>query len=331
MDAEKRISNLEYDINLIRREGAKISDDTRKAIIHDVTEKSKEGRYKALTIGIAIMTMIVLVITYIGIKSIERSTSEYIATSEFKKKIRAELTQDRNESILALGKANELLHKLEVEKKNLSEKVATLSSMIDSKQLSLERVSNVIIKFNMNNHDLSSIIDPGMLQAIKSSNTFAFVKSFGISEISVLKLLASETENFNFHQITKSTVSENVKQIQERYGLTVDGSLGPCTSFVIGALLLDNYELETRSELKTSLYASDMWLTKSFQTCSAMDKQQILRYLDFNDLPLHKQLNSFITVIGMKREGMVNNLIEGIPNPTAYRALEYIGYESPKS
>ncbi len=329
MDVDKKISYLEDEIIAIKREGTRVSDDTRKAIIHDVAEKSKEGRYKVLTVGFTAMMVFVSLIAYVGFGAIENSTAEYVGKSEIKKQILNELSEERVASDKVLNEVKVLTHQLQMERKKLIELVSELLVEVENKQRSLERVSNVIAKLGIANKDIESIIEPELLDVLRKSNAFVFLKSFGISEISVIKLLANETENFNFHNITKATLSDNVKQIQERYELTVDGNLGPCTSLVIGALLFEHYEMETRSELKNSSYGSEKWLSNSFQTCSQKDKSQIQRYLDFSDLPLHVQLNTFVTATGMKRESLMTNLIKHMPTPNAYEALNYIGYEQP--
>jgi hypothetical protein len=329
MDMENRIKNFENEVAIIKREGARISDDTRKAIIHDISEKSKNSRYKALTIGVAFITVIVYLITYIGFTSVKSSFGEYIVKSEVKKQIISEISKEREESTQILNDAKLLVSQLKLEKNNLNQQIAELLAKVNIEQQRLVKVSNLIAKLNVANKDIESIIDPALLKVIQQSNLFIFIKSFGISDLSVIKFLASETEGFNFNDITKETISDNVRQIQERYRLTVDGNLGPCSSLVVGSLILENHELETRNELGNSSYSSDKWLTNSFQTCSKKDKTQLQRYLDFSDLPLHSQLNTFITSTGMQRSILISNLTKNMPTPNAYKALDYIGYQQP--
>ncbi|QIR05280.1 hypothetical protein [Salinivibrio costicola] len=125
----------------------------------------------------------------------------------------------------------------------------------------------------------------------------------------------------------KKSLSESIKQIQQRYDLTIDGKLGPCTSLVIGGLLLERFEMETRTELEGSKYKSESWLVDSFQACSQYDKNQIQRYLDFPDLPLHSELNAFIFAAEINRNNLLKSSTNSQPNSNAYKALSKIGYE----
>jgi hypothetical protein len=327
MDIERKLLSLEDELTSLKKEGSKISDDTRKALIFDITEKSKNSRYKALTIGVGIMAVILSLVATIGFQAVQNETAEYIAGSELKKQVLSELSREKLESEKNLVEAKLIVEQLRAEENKLKERIVKLLSKVDEKQKSLERVSNVIAKLGVANRDIAEIIEPEMLNAINDSNIFIFFNSFGISNVSVIKLLATETEGFNFHNITQDSIRENVKQIQERYELSVDGNLGPCTSLVIGSLLLDNYEVETRKELELSSFSSQKWLANSYQTCSQRDKSQIQRYVDYPDLPMHIQLNNFITATGIPRKDFLNNLTKNMPEPIAYKALSYIGYE----
>ncbi|PSV50050.1 hypothetical protein [Photobacterium indicum] len=327
MDFERKLSSLEEELASLKKEGTKISDDTRKALIFDIVEKSKNSRYKALTIGVGIMAVILSLVATIGFQSVQNKTAEYIVGSELKKQVLSELSREKLESEKNLIEARLIVEQLRTEENKLENRIEKLLSKVDAKQKSLERVSNVIAKLGVANRDIATIIEPEMLNAINDSNIFIFFNSFGISNVSVIKLLATETEGFNFHNITKNSIRDNVKQIQERYELSVDGNLGPCTSLVIGSLLLDNYEVETRKELEMSSFNSEKWLTNSYQTCSQRDKSQIQRYVDYPDLPMHIQLNNFITATGIPRKDFLKNLTKNMPEPIAYKALSYIGYE----
>ena len=327
MSIERKIEYLEDEILHLKREGTKISDDTRKAIILDVKEKVQEGKHKSLTLSIGVTAAILSLLGYIGFESVKNEAAQYVVNSEIKQQLLKELSAQKEETDKTLADAKLLLAQIAQEKVNLKNDLSQLMLTIDDKQKSLERVSNVIAKLGVTNKDISSIVSDDFIQVIRDAGVFTFLSSFGVSELSALKLLATETENFNFHKIDKNTIGNSVKQIQERYGLPVDGNMGPCTSLVIGSLLLSNYEVETRKELESSSYESSSWLVKSFQTCAASDKSHLLRLIEYPELPLHVQLNQFITASKIRRDDLLDSLHTSSPLPSAYRALDSIGYE----
>ncbi|PML77189.1 hypothetical protein [Enterovibrio norvegicus] len=327
MDIERKIEFLRDELQSLKKEGTKISEDTRKALIHDISERSRESRFKSLGLAVTFMTVIVSLIAYIGFESVKESAAESIVNSELKVFVLNELSKERKTSNLALNDAKNVIKELQVKEHALTERINKLIGKIEKKEKSLVRVTNVIAKLGINNKDIASIIDPSLLYTLNNYNIFNFTKSFGLSEISVIKLLASETEDFNFHEITKQSINASIQQIQLRYDLVIDGQLGPCTSLVIGGLLLERFEMETRNELEGSKYKSDSWLADSFQACSQNDKNQIQRYLDFPDLPLHSELNSFILAAEINRSELMKSLTNTLPNSSSYKALSEIGYE----
>lgn len=329
MPLETKIKFLQDEISSMKSYGICISDDSRKAIIHDVYERSRETRWKAIGLAIGGITLVISLIAYIGFESVEKRTAEYIASSELKQEIIKELAIEREKSGELLTKANLALDSLQSKEAMLTLKINKLLEEISIKEDSLVRVTNLIAKLGISNKDVKSAIDPEDLYLLNVAKIFNFLNSFGLSELSAIKLIASETENFNFHKITAESLQINIQEIQQRYDLTSDGQLGPCTSLVIGALLLENYEMETRKELEESMYKNNAWLANSFQACSSHDKNQIQRYLDFPDLPLHTELNSFISAMQLDRKELLSNLSNSMPNASAYKALDAIDYEFP--
>lgn len=329
MPLETKIKFLQDEISSIKSTGICISDDSRKAIIHDVCERNRETRWKAIGLAIGGLTLVISLIAYIGFESVEKRTAEYVASSKLKQEIVRELAIERAKSEALIKKANLVLDSLQSREAMLTLRVNKLLEEISIKEDSLVRVTNLIAKLGINNKDVKSAINPEDLYFLNLDKTFNFLNSFGLSELSAIKLIASETENFNFHKVTKESLQFNIQEIQQRYELTSDGQLGPCTSLVIGALLLENYEMETRKELEKSMYKNNAWLANSFQTCSQHDKNQIQRYLDFPDLPLHTELNAFISAMQLDRKELLSNLSHSMPNASAYKALNAIDYEPP--
>tara|TARA_Y100000588_G_C14252638_1_gene924122 strand:- start:1705 stop:2694 length:990 start_codon:yes stop_codon:yes gene_type:complete len=326
MPLETKLKFLQEEIASIKSSGVCISDDSRKAIIHDVDERNRETRWKAIGLAIGCLTAVISLIAYIGFESVEKRTAEYVASSELKERIVKELSIEREKSQELVDRANAAIASLEVQEAILTEKVNKLLNQIAVKEDSLVRVTNLIAKLGISNKDVRSAISTEDLYLLNVSKMFNFLNSFGLSELSAIKLLASETENFNFHRITTESLQTSIKQIQQRYELTSDGQLGPCTSLVVGALLLEHYEMETRQELEKSMYKDNSWLANSFQTCSSHDKSQIQRYLDYPDLPLHTELNSFISAMHLDRNKLLSN---SLPNASAYKALSMIDYVQP--
>ncbi|EJB8504588.1 hypothetical protein MW364_002766 [Vibrio parahaemolyticus] len=327
MNLERKIERLEEDISLLRKEGTKVSEDTRKALILDIQEKAQEGSYKSQTVFVGLAVAILSLVGYIGFESVKSEAAEYVIKSELKKQVDDDFKVYKDESEKLLSNAQQVLEDIREEKRTLEVQLASLAKAIEEKEASLQRISNVIAKYGVTNKDVSLIVPDAMVNVIESSGMFSFLKSFGVSEYSVLKILATESEEFNFHKIDRESIESSVMQIQERYSLVSDGQLGPCSSLVIGSLLLQNYEIETREELEQSSYETTDWLIKSFQTCSAKDKAILARTLEYPELPMHSQLNRFVTAAHIKRDDLMESLRVSSPLPEAYKALDWIGYE----
>ena len=327
MNLEKKVEYLEEEISFLRREGTKVSEDTRKALILDVKEKAQEGSYKSLTLSVGLSVAILSLVGYIGFESVKSEAAEYVVTSELKKQVVSNFNNYKDESEKILNSAKEVLDEIKKEKRELQTQLVSLSKEIEEKEKSLIKIANVIAKYGVTNKDVSLIVPASMIGVIENSGIFSFLKSFGITEISVLKLLATESEEFKFHDIDRDSIERSVMQIQDRYSLTTDGRLGPCSSIVVGALLLENYEIETRAELKNSSYEATDWLIKSFQACSAQDKELLSRTLEYPELPLHSRVNHFITAAHLNRVELLESLHVSSPLPAAYKALDIIGYE----
>ncbi len=328
MTLERKLERLEEDISLLRKEGTKVSEDTRKALILDIKEKAQEGSYKSLSLFVGLAVAILSLVGYIGFESVKSEAAEYVVKSELKKQISDDFTNDKRESEKILASARKVLEDIQEEKRTLEVQLASLARAIEEKESNLQKISNVIAKYGVTNKDVSLIVPEQMIDVIDNSGLFSFLKSFGFTEYSVLKLLATETEDFNFHKIERDSIERSVTQIQERYSLSVDGQLGPCSSLVTGALLLEIYEIETRKELQRSSYDTTDWLIKSFQTCSSQDKDLLARTLEYPELPLHSQLNRFISAAHIPRKELLDSLRVSSPLPEAYKALDWIGYDS---
>ncbi|PKF76722.1 hypothetical protein CW749_25960 [Vibrio sp. vnigr-6D03] len=328
MTLERKIERLEEDVSLLRKEGTKVSEDTRKALILDIKEKTQDGSYKSLSLFVGLAVAILSLVGYIGFESVKSEAAEYVVKSELKKQISNEFETNKDESEKILASARKVLEDIKEEKRTLEAKLASLVKAIDEKESNLQKISNVIAKYGVMNKDISLIVPEQIINVIDNSGLFSFLKSFGITEYSVLKLLATETEDFNFHKIDRNSIEHSVTQIQERYSLSVDGQLGPCSSLVTGALLLEIYEMETRKELQRSSYGTTDWLIKSFQTCTNEDKDYIARALEYPELPLHGQLNRFISAARIPRKDLLESLRVSSPLPEAYKALDWIGYDS---
>ena len=328
MSLERKIERLEEDVSLLRKEGTKVSEDTRKALILDIKEKTQEGSYKSLSLFVGLAVAILSLVGYIGFESVKSEAAEYVVKSELKKQISDDFTSSKAESEKILVSARKVLEEIQEEKRTLEIQLASLAKAVEEKELNLQKISNVIAKYGVTNKDVSLRVPENMINVIDNSGLFSFLKSFGITEYSVLKILATETEEFNFHKIDRDSIKRSVAQIQERYSLSVDGQLGPCSSLVTGALLLEIYEIETRKELQRSSYDTTDWLIKSFQTCSREDKDFLARTLEYPELPLHSQLNRFISVAHIPRKELLESLRVSSPFPEAYKALDWIGYDS---
>lgn len=59
MPLETKIKFLQDEISSIKSSGICISDDSRKAIIHDVCERNRETRWKAIGLAIGGLTLVI--------------------------------------------------------------------------------------------------------------------------------------------------------------------------------------------------------------------------------------------------------------------------------
>ncbi|QIR05279.1 hypothetical protein [Salinivibrio costicola] len=199
----KKFEFLRDELLTLKNEGTKVSEDTRKALIHDISEKSREGRLKSLGLAVTVMAVIVSLVAYIGFESVKKATAEYIIDSELKSSIVKDLSKERKTSELALNNAQAIIDNLHAKENELTERINQLMDEVEAKEQSLVRVTNVIAKLSISNKDVSSVIEPNLLHVLNNYSLFNFTSSFGLSEVSVIKLLASETEDFNFHEIKK--------------------------------------------------------------------------------------------------------------------------------
>jgi hypothetical protein len=329
MDSEKKIEFLTTEILNIKqsiKDGSKISDDSRKAIIHDITLIQNESRNKRFGVFTAIMAIVISFLSYIGYQSIKQAVSEEVTKSELKEKILLELTKERKELSLDIRAISNSLEEISNYEKSLQLKYEKLQKNLEIREKKVHHLINVLSKSEIDTLDFEQLIDRNFKYVLPSIKTFDFIKSLGISEHSVIKVLTVYVYDFEPSNITRESLKNAIITLQNRFSLTNDGELGPCTSLVIGALLISDFPFVVNEEISNSKFKSQPWLTNSFQACSRKDKEYISRYLEYPDLPLHKQLNNFVDAAKIDREILIKSLRNFHVDNQGYKALEYLGY-----
>ncbi len=56
------------------------------------------------------------------------------------------------------------------------------------------------------------------------------------------------------------------------------------------------------------------------------DKESLQRVLEYPELPMHSQLNRFVSASKIDHKQLLDSLHVSTPLPPAYKALEQIGY-----
>lgn len=331
MESEKKIEFLTIEVMNIKqslKDGSKISDDSRKAIIHDISQIEKEHRNKRVLTFAAILTVIISLLSYIGFQSLKQAVSEEVTKSEIKEKILLELTKEKTELSADLALLKNNIIKIKSYEKSLEIKYAKLNQDLEYKERKIHRLISLLSKSEIDKLNFEQLIDSDFKLVLSSIDTFDFIKAIGISEYSVIKTLTIHVYDFEPSNITQESLKSAIINLQNRFSLTSDGELGPCTSLVIGSLFNSDFPLIANEELSKSKFTEQSWLTNSFQACSRKDKEHIARYLDYPDLPLHKELNKFIEAASIDREILISSMRNNKVDSKGYKALEYLGYGS---
>lgn len=329
MDSEKKIDFLTVEVMNIKqslRDGSKISDDSRKAIIHDIGQIEKEHRNKRLLAFATVLTVVVSLLSYVGFQSLKQAVSEEVTKSEIKDKILLELTKEKRALSADVESIKSYFERLKNYENSLETKYAKLHKDLDLRERKIHHLINVLSKSEIDKLDFDQLIDSDFKLVLSSIDTFDFIKSVGISEHSVIKVLTVHVYDFEPSNITKESLKNAISSLQNRFSLSNDGQLGPCTTLVIGALLNSDFPFVANKELNDSQFKDQPWLTNSFQACSRNDKVNIGRYMDYPDLPLHKELNNFVEAAKIDRKILMQSMRNFKVDNQGYKALQFLGY-----
>lgn len=328
MGLDDKFEHLSEEILNIKRqlrEGAKISDDTRKAIIHDVFQMEREHRNKRLLAVSAVFTLVVSAISFIGYSSLKQSVTEEITKSKIKESVILELTQQRNEFSDEINKLKVTIDEFRSLESKIVSKYGEIEKGLAVREEKNHRLLKLFLKKEIDQFNVVGLLDPDFKVISSSLEEFNFIRAFGIDEIYVIILLSVYVDDFSPSKITKLSLQTAVKQLQNQFGLTVDGLLGPCTSLIFSSLMYADYPLQISEGLENSVFKERSWLAASFQACSREDKVNLSRYLDYPDLPLHKELNNFLQAANIDRSTITSNLNTYKVDSNGYRALESLG------
>lgn len=329
MEIEQKIEFLTSEVTKLKegfKRGSNISEDTRKAIIHDVSNLEKESRNRRWVLTISILAVFISLISYIGFISIKQTISDSFIKSNLKDDL---LIYIREERAILKNDAKSVKGMLKEANKNnvkLMKKYDDLSKVLNQKNEELHNLARIITKATAKNIDFSELIDKNTEAKLESLSSFNFIKSLGVSEFSVMKALSIFVASFEPTNLAFDNLSESIKKIQLRYELTPDGELGPCTALVIGSLYKSAFPVEAETNIKNSIFLDHSWLANAFQACSYNDRTNIERYLAYPDLPLHKELNDFVDALKLDRGILKNSLKSQKVDRAGYKALDYIGY-----
>ncbi|MGB0948316.1 MAG: hypothetical protein ACPGUG_15970 [Pseudoalteromonas marina] len=330
VDPEKKLDFLHQELLSLKqtlREGTKISDDARKAIMHDLTQLDKEYKNKRLIAWGTVLTIVIGSLSFFGFKSIQKTVAEEIAQSELHKKILNELKEDKIKVANELKNAQKLSTDLIAKEKELDIKFQKMLATLHTQEAKAHKLMKMLLNTEKGSLNLDTLIDTTFIEQAQKSPSFNFIRALGLSEKSLIKTIAINVNSFNPTVISMESFSEAVKSLQSRFDLEPDGEMGPCSSLMLGSLFLEEFPNEAENELSKSSFKLYPWLVNSFQACNKGDKNNIGRYLDYTDLPLHKQLNNFIQLASIDSEQLRQKLRTYKVSKEGYKAIEYIGYQ----
>lgn len=210
----------------------------------------------------------------------------------------------------------------------INSKYREVEESLDAAEKKNKRLLKLLLKKEIDYFNVSNLLDPEFKVISSSLNDFNFIRAFGIDETYLIILLSVYVDDFSPYKITRHSLQDAIKQVQKQFGLTVDGMLGPCTSLIFSSLMYADYPLQISESLKSSVFKEQSWLVASFQACSREDKVNLNRYLDYPDLPLHKELNNFLQATMIERDIIMNHLNTYKVDANGYRALESLGINS---
>ena len=329
MEIEQKIEFLTSEVTKLKeslKNGSNISEDTRKAIIHDVSNLEKESRNRRWLLTISVLAVFISLVSYIGFISIKQTISDSFMKSDLKDDLMVFIREERTLLKNDVKLINNMLKVANENNIRLTKEYDDLSKELNQKKEDLHNLARIITKATAKYIDFSELIDKNTAAKLENSSSFNFIKSLGVSEFSVMKVLSIFVVSFEPTNLTFDNLSESIKKIQLRYELTPDGELGPCTALVIGSLYKAAFPLEADTNMKDSIFLNHSWLANAFQACSFNDRTNIERYLAYPDLPLHKELNDFVGALKLDRNILNNSLKSKKVDRVGYKALDYIGY-----
>lgn len=329
MDINQKINFLTNELSDLKqksKDGSGISEDTRKAIIHDVSNLQDDKSNKRIIMTVTLFAAIVSLASYIGFLSIKQSISETLVDSTLKQELTALVAQERLNLKNEVASIKNDLIMADNANRVLKERYSLLTTEMDKKQEELTNLARIMTRLAAKNIHFEKLIDDTLDLKLIDSIKFNFTKALGISEFSVIKILTLYVDSFNPTDITVDNLSNSIINLQERYGLTQDGELGPCTAITVGALYKLNFPLEADKSMRESIFIKMPWLVKAFQACSQNDGSNVERYLSYPDLPLHKELNNFVDALNIDKGILKQSLKSKVVTISGYKALESIGY-----
>ena len=186
--------------------------------------------------------------------------------------------------------------------------------------------THYVLRLASDNKNFDKLYDDNFKLTLPKLKMFSLIKHFGVSEYDLIRFFTFNYREFDTTKITESSLRGVIKNVQGRYEILEDGDLGPCTSFVLAALVSENFNLK-----KDNIVFSDLpWLVNIFQSCSMGDKATLLRHLDYSDLPLHNSLHNYLETSNISKSKLRFALRSTKVNSIGFKALAYLDYEPGK-
>ena len=174
-------------------------------------------------------------------------------------------------------------------------------------------------KLSVNYELLTEVVPQDVIRNINSDRSYNIMRAFGVSPLIFLKILLNETD-LKLNELNNGRYESSIRFIQHKYGLSVDGKVGPCTALLLSSLSQSVREDGNHAELSQSVFHDNPNLVWVLSACSKDDKRSI-RWIMERDDDLSKKLNYSIVKLGMDITTVASLINTSHVNPEAYDAL----------
>ncbi len=136
----------------------------------------------------------------------------------------------------------------------MNKKYTVLLDDFNKKSEELKKLHNLVEKLSVNYDVLKDVVPSKVIDDINTDQSYKIMKAFGITPFNFLQVLLSESD-LNLHSLNKGQYDSSIRFIQQKYELSIDGQVGPCTALVLSSLSkkLNNLKISDSLFIKTQI------------------------------------------------------------------------------